>query len=502
MYHLASARLYVKQHALVLLPYVRYPVFNEQMDMLFTAALAACDDIAAQQFPLIANFLILVGIYTFLKERLSARAGIIGCSVWLSSQLATKLSIVAYIDVPLALMCLAATYTALCLCLKEDGQGKWYAKLCGAFCGFAVATKYTGGVFALALLGCIFAYGALKHVRTKEFYAKALWAPLLTILVSAPWFIRNLLLTGNPVFPFLPTVFGLGGLWTLQDYAVQIHDFSLSRTLAFTAPNYLLALWNLSSNPSMDFQVTYAPLFFVGTVLAFAFAISGNVSVAIMLIPTLCFLLAWFLTSQYPRYAIPVLPLAALYTGTTIELIIRVLTSKALNDKEQKDEKLNKVVSNGINFGVCLCATGFAIVGSIGKSFKTLTYYGEIPSTASERRVFLGHTYPTHSAYDYLNQLPKGNLYELNDEHENYYYVNGTFMGDWLGPGRYADTIPLLQKGKELYEHLTKLDTKYFLVSKMNKSGAQFVLADDDYFHAHFKKIFEDSASVVFVLEP
>jgi Dolichyl-phosphate-mannose-protein mannosyltransferase len=487
MYHLASAQLYLKHHALTLLPSVRYPVFNEQVDMLFTAALGALDDIAAQQISFLANLLILIGIYSFLKRQVNARAGIIGCSVWLSSQLAAKLSVISYVDVPLALMCLAATYTAWCLCIKTDRQRE-FAILCGAFCGFAAGAKYTGIVIAIAICGCILAYGVLKRATNRQFYLDALWVPLLTVLLSAPWFIRNFILTGNPVFPFLPTVFGLGGLWTPQDYALQVHDFALYRYLANTPLNYLRALWDLSSNLSGDFIATYSPLFFTGTLLSFIFALSGNLQVSLLLVPTLCFLIPWFLTSQYPRYAIPVLPIASLYTGMTIELLISRLVK-------------NKVILQGITYGVCFCAVILALMGSIGKGFRTLSYYGAIPVTASERKKFLGHVCPTYTAYDYLNKLPKGNLYSVADEWMNYYYVNGTFMGDWFGRYRISDILSAMNEGKGLYEHLARLDTKYFLISKISKSG-KFSIPEDAYFHQHFSKIFEDSACVVYTLVP
>lgn len=70
--------------------------------------------------------------------------------------------------------------------------------------GLSVLTKYNG-IFILPLVAYLF---FIKNKHDKKLAAKKiLFILLIPILISSPWLIRNYILLGNPVWPFLNFVF-------------------------------------------------------------------------------------------------------------------------------------------------------------------------------------------------------------------------------------------------------------------------------------------------------
>lgn len=62
-------------------------------------------------------------------------------------------------------------------------------------CGFAALTSYIG----LVSFGLLLFYAINRRLRVKRFA----WLTLLFAVIVLPWYTRNLLLLGNPVYPFL-----------------------------------------------------------------------------------------------------------------------------------------------------------------------------------------------------------------------------------------------------------------------------------------------------------
>lgn len=86
----------------------------------------------------------------------------------------------------------------------ESQKGHWLA-LSGAFAGLAAVSKTTG-VFlavALALTLAVRLLGKDKELRRWGLF----WAGA-ALLLSCPWFLRSLIHTGNPVWPYMPQIFG------------------------------------------------------------------------------------------------------------------------------------------------------------------------------------------------------------------------------------------------------------------------------------------------------
>lgn len=110
------------------------------------------------------------------------------------------------VDVAMAavsLLALAAWLNAL-----KDPLSRAWVVLAGVFLGLTVSTKYPGGVDA-AIMGLLFV--GYRWWKTGDRRSTARDFALMTgvaVAVFAPWLIKNALLTGNPVYPYLHSIFG------------------------------------------------------------------------------------------------------------------------------------------------------------------------------------------------------------------------------------------------------------------------------------------------------
>jgi hypothetical protein len=81
---------------------------------------------------------------------------------------------------------------------SNDADAKKYEIVGTMFCGFATLTSYIG----LFSFGLLLLYSINRRLPSKRFS----WLVLLASILVLPWYMRNLLLLGNPIFPF----FGIG----------------------------------------------------------------------------------------------------------------------------------------------------------------------------------------------------------------------------------------------------------------------------------------------------
>src|SRR5262249_24802039 len=127
------------------------------------------------------------------------------------------LSGTAYIDVPNGLCAGLGIALAALYCKSLDKKYLWIAAI---MLGLATASKYTGlhtiGAVGLMLL----AYG-IKRKQTGEFLKSAVLLGLLAVAIASPWYIKNVVNTGNPVYPFFYSKLG-GHNWS----APQAEEYS------------------------------------------------------------------------------------------------------------------------------------------------------------------------------------------------------------------------------------------------------------------------------------
>jgi hypothetical protein len=75
-----------------------------------------------------------------------------------------------------------------------------------SFAGFAFGTKYSAAVIVLA--GFLIIFSHLRREKVKNIIVKLFRYTFWVVIVSIPWLVKNVVATGNPVFPFIfPTEF-------------------------------------------------------------------------------------------------------------------------------------------------------------------------------------------------------------------------------------------------------------------------------------------------------
>lgn len=149
----------------------------------------------------------------------------------------------AYADLATALYASLGVF-ALAYAMQEGSRRWLWAS--GVLMGFALATKYTA-LLTAGLWGVVGLVWLLRAGQS-ELTPTLVGAGLLAGVIGAPWYLRNYLWTGNPVYPFAYEIFG-GKNWS-QAQADAYRNDQLKFGLGREPAQLLLAPWNLSASPA------------------------------------------------------------------------------------------------------------------------------------------------------------------------------------------------------------------------------------------------------------
>jgi hypothetical protein len=318
-YHLALPERYLFRNRVVVTPLLPHSAFPQTVEMLYLAALALDSAAAAKLLHL--QFGVLAALAAFaLARAASVRAGVLAVAVLAADPLFNWELSVAYNDLAAMLFTLLAVAALDAWRVTGDRAALRAAAVFGGAC---VAVRYTAGVVPVAMAVVVWLS------RRGEWRAKA--SATLTLagigaLVLAPWLLRNLALTGNPVSPAAQALFHAPG-GEFFDPVALAQSIAFSRSVGFgRGPDDLLLLpVNLTLRARIGdyegFGFRIGALYLMG-VLAFllggrrsgiartGLAVAGVVTVV------------WFFTFQEPRYLLPALGLVAVAGGVGLDAVL------------------------------------------------------------------------------------------------------------------------------------------------------------------------------------
>lgn len=316
VYHLAVPKEYLKSGGFRLIPgnvFANYPLLGE---MAYTAALCLRGEVFAKLIHFGALIGVLAGMWSFSRRHVPENAFPF-TSLLLFAAIPTVFaeSHTANIDLFVVLYSLAALFAYANW--MDKGRRGWLV-LAGAFTGAALSSKYTA--LLLPFLGVL---GVLAASRRREETDRQALENLLLYLapvaiLGTPFYLKNLVLTGNPFHPFLYGLFGGKG-WDAEQahlYDALVEDLGMGRGWL----DYLMLPWNLSlraeaNSPHFDGILGPAFLFTLPFLI-------GVRQISAPLKAALAFSLLWFLfwtsSAQLMRYLSPVFPFLAVAVGVIL----------------------------------------------------------------------------------------------------------------------------------------------------------------------------------------
>ncbi len=394
MYHLPHAQQWALNGKLSVNEWLRYPWFPFNADLLFSAALLMYDDVLPHLLSALAAWLTAFLVYQAGKRYAGTSVALIAAIIFLS--LVREEFGNAMIDTSATLFVFAG-----CLVFhlwQQQPQRRALLAIAALLLGVAAGIKYQ----VLQVLPLL-AIALLVRTRSPRNW---LIATAGLLLPCAYWYVRNYLLTGDPFNPIGGKLFGFSD-WNLGDYEFQFAD--LKHHAAW--PSWVI--W-----PAL-----LAP--FIAKVRRTPGATAAMTLSALSLV-------AWLLTSRYPRYLMPFYPVLALLSAAVWHWLFVTACKLLARGRE-----------SGLQNKAAIACVALALLVVLPISLKKVhKNWQQVASTAKARDAILQREITGYPVLAYLRDHPMGRSYQFGLE-DSLYYAPLRTGGDHFGPGRYRDFASL-----------------------------------------------------------
>lgn len=307
-YHLGIPNLFRLNHRIVAVPTVLYADFVMTIQFLYGLAITLGNTLSAKAVHVGMTALLGVGYVAFGRRFFNSNSG------WLATLLIVSMPMVAVnattagTDVAGAFL-LFASAAALIVALEQKTPA--LMRLAGLLTGIAASTKYPA--FTLVPIACLL---VLIHLAWDEKRSAREWLPLVAqftafaVLGVAPILVKNIVMHGNPVYPFGGIAIGHPRLDPVEWHKF-VSDTSPRDLAGVFASLTSIGRW-LAEPWFLVFsgQGTVGPLLLMGLPLAVRPA-ERSIAYRTLQRYALATWLVWLVTSTVPRYGLSAMVLIA-----------------------------------------------------------------------------------------------------------------------------------------------------------------------------------------------
>ena len=396
-YHLVVPREYLQAGRILPRPGESHANFPLTVDLLYIPAVLLGLESAAKIIHLGCGVLLGLGVYALAWRLLGTRSG-----AWLALLvLATTPALgtvggYAHTDLGWALFEFLAAYALLCW--GSEGERGWLA-LAGVFAGLGMGSKYLGlpalGVLGLAVL---VQSGLLIRRSWRRVLGDGLLFGLTALVVAAPWYLKNWLWLGNPVYPLW---FGGQG-WDAYQWA----------TLLSTGTRYgprqgwlgfLLLPWDLFRYSIGYFGPT--PFIFptpLSLLLPLYLLVRRRPAINLLLLISLLRFGTWAISARNARYLMDIYPLLSVAVAYLLMELAR--------------QRRVRMLIQGIIFAL--------LVANLTWQALLLVQEGSLPvvlGLESREEYLADHNDPPYQVIRFINQLPAGSRFFFVGNGQSYY---------------------------------------------------------------------------------
>ena len=280
-------------------------------EMLFTIGLAFGDDVFPKLLHWSSGLLLCAATYAAARRWVGPSAGWLSVVVLLGAPALPIWAAFAHIDLAWGTFEFLALSSAL---IGWQARSSRWLLLSGIFAGLGAGSKYLG-LIGIGLLALLVAASAFSKGRTAVLRALLSFA-VPAVLLAAPWYLKNLLWFGNPVYPLYFSAPG----WSESRqalYQAYLGSFGVGRGLVdtlllpvhlYTRHSAFGAVTNQNDIPALVFPL----------VLLYPLA-RRNRAVSAALALSFARFLLWAAGSQQIRFLLPVYPVLAVACAAVID---------------------------------------------------------------------------------------------------------------------------------------------------------------------------------------
>jgi len=308
VYHLTIRQTFLREHHLVPfldIPHANFPATTE---MLYIVAMGLGSPMCAKLLHLSFGLLTTLALFCLARHFLSRGAAWLSMAVLWSLPIFVMEAGWAYVDLAWTFYETLAIFAFL---LWTQHLNRRWLILSGLFMGLALGTKYMAGYGWILLAGAIaFQSWISNRKRPRELLKALCLFAMVSGLVASPWYLKNWLCLGNPIYPVF-----FGGLnygpHRMEASAYLAGNIGMGRCFRC----YLLLIWNIYAHSN----------WFGGSPLAFPSFLSlslplwviwrRNRGVNWVLALSLLRFMLWAATLQNLRYLLPIYPALSIATG-------------------------------------------------------------------------------------------------------------------------------------------------------------------------------------------
>lgn len=435
-YHLAVPKLYLTHGGFYYINFASHSNFPFLMEMLYTPWLAVGLPAAAKMMHYWTGALLVLAVVVLTRRHLSPKAAPMAAIAIAGMPIVLWEASTAYIDLATGLYTVLAVHLLLAYLDTDD---RHCLVGCGAAAGFAASTKMTGiTVLPMLVLWLVID----RFIQRRQFAWKSATALAgVGLLACSPWYLKTLIYTGSPVYPFFYSIFG-GRDWTVQlaaNYAALQKHFGMGHDAAA----FLLLPYNLTLHSEAFYDTPglfVGPIFLVFLPVLALGRYRSRASVGLLLF-FLGQLLAWFALSHQSRYLIPAFGVLAAF-GSCAAVC---------------DERL-RIASRALMAAFVLTAL-FGLVTMIPAVMNTTP----VVLGSETRADYLSRSLDVYRAQDYINShLPKDARVALFGDTRGF-YLDRDYV--WADPGHNTLFSRNFRSVGEFIGHLRSLGITHAMVN-------------------------------------
>jgi hypothetical protein len=296
LYHAADPARFEDAHRIFEVPWNSSSYEPSSVEMLVLQGFLLWSPVQGAFAPLLLGLVALAAVIGATLRLAGRPAALLAGAIFFAQPFMTWEVTSIFVEAGLACMVALAAWNFMrFLEVREPA----HLVVAGILGGGAAGMKYLG-LIALAAFVVVAALLARRHLRAVHVLAFVIPA----VAVAVPWYVKNAVLTGNPVYPYI-----FGGL--NESAVAELADTRAQFGYGRSALDLLLLPFRLLADAEpFDAGEFVSPLFLFFAPVVFLLP-SARRPAAVVWTGIVFYVLAWFFATQQARFLVPLMPVLA-----------------------------------------------------------------------------------------------------------------------------------------------------------------------------------------------